>query len=31
VNLYRTTPRADEDLVDGALWIRADIYNAAVR
>lgn len=28
---YRTTPRADEDLVEGARWIRADNPLAARR
>ena len=28
---YRTTPRAEEDLVEGARWIRADSPQAARR
>ena len=28
---YRTTPRADEDLIEGARWIRADYPQAARR
>ena len=28
---YRTTPKADEDLIEGARWIRADNLQAARR
>jgi plasmid stabilization system protein ParE len=31
VSGYRTTPKADEDLVEGARWIRADNPQAARR
>jgi plasmid stabilization system protein ParE len=31
VSGYRTTPKADEDLVEGARWIRADNPTAASR
>ena len=31
MNGYRTTPKADEDLIEGARWIRADNPQAASR
>jgi plasmid stabilization system protein ParE len=31
VKCYRTTPKADEDLIEGARWIRADNPQAARR